>query len=397
MATTVLPESQPAPSVDGILETARSFLPEIRERAAETESGRRVPPDLIERMARAGLFRIMLPRAYGGLELNLADAARIIEEVSAADGSTGWCLMIGAGTNAFCAHMPEAGAREMFWADPDLVTAGMFSPSGRADVVDGGYRATGRWSFGSGCQHSGWLLGNCVVHENDEPRSGPSGPETVMLFFPAAQVEVHDTWRVSGLRGTGSHDFSVTDVFVPLERSLVPFADRPVQPGPLYAIPFQAFLWLGMAPVPLGIARGAIDELKRLSVTKAPKGFSAAGGVLRDRVHAQMEVARAEGVLRAARAFVRETTAELWDHAVRRERPGADTLALAGIAANHAARAAAHVTDVMYDLGGASSIRDDSPLQRAWRDAHAATQHVALGSGVLEFAGRTLLGTEAKR
>ena len=205
-----------------LLEAARALAPLIRSRMSQMETDRRLPPELAQAMAEVGLFRSMLPTSLGGLEMNLIPALHVFETVAQVDGSAGWCAMIGATGGTTSAFLTEEVAREIYASDPNVVTAGAIAPNGTAQPTDGGYRVTGRWPFNSGCQHSQWLMGTSVVIENDEPRTLPNGyPETRMMIFPASDVDILDTWSVSGLRGSGSHDIAVQDVFVPEERAVL--------------------------------------------------------------------------------------------------------------------------------------------------------------------------------
>jgi alkylation response protein AidB-like acyl-CoA dehydrogenase len=248
-----------APS--SFIAAAASLAPQILACAEESERSRRLPMSLVEAMAEAGLFRLWIPRSLGGEEADPMTLVRIVEEVSRADGAAGWCVAIGGEYGVFGGYLQKDAAREIYGSDPHVRTAGAFRPSGNAVVIDGGYRVTGRWPLGSGCQHSAWIVGGCRILDGDQPRLGADGtPVMRILFFPAAACEILDTWHSIGLRGTGSHDYSVTDVFVPAARSLS-FQEPPVEQGPLYAFPTIALFGAVLAAVPLGIARHAIDIL----------------------------------------------------------------------------------------------------------------------------------------
>jgi len=296
-----------APS--SFIDAARELAPQIQASAEEIERARRLPLHLVEAMAQAGLFRLWIPRALGGEEADPMTLVRVVEEVSRADGAAGWCMAIGGEYGAFGGYLPPDAAREIYGSDPHVRTAGAFRPFGDAVVVDGGYRVTGRWPLGSGCQHSAWIVGGCRILDGGQPRLRPDGtPVMRVLFFPAADCEILDTWQSIGLRGTGSHDYAVSDIFVPAARSLS-FREPPAEPGPLYAMPTVALFAAVLAAVPLGIARHAIDILLELSRTKIA---SRSRRTLREDVTMQANLGHAEAVLRSGRAFLYETLGEAW-------------------------------------------------------------------------------------
>ena len=242
------------------IDAAKGLATQILAAANEIEQSRRLPASLVESMAQAGLFRLWIPRALGGEEIDPLTFVRVIEEISKVDGAAGWCLAICGGNNVFGGYLPADAAREIYGSDPNVRTAGVFRPAGEARIVDGGYRVTGQWPLASGCLHSNWIVGGCRILDGDQPRLSPDGaPTTRILFFPAKECEILDTWHSIGLRGTGSHDFAVADVFVPATHSLS-FRESPVEPGPLYAVPTIAMFSAGLAAVPLGIARHAANS-----------------------------------------------------------------------------------------------------------------------------------------
>ncbi|ACO47601.1 putative hydrolase (plasmid) [Deinococcus deserti VCD115] len=371
------------------LESAQAVAALVRQHAAEGERTGCLHPEVVEALKQAGIYRLLLPQAYGGIEASLAEVQDVLEELAAADGATGWCAMIGAGSNAFSAWLDPAGAQELFGQDTHVVSASMFSPTGRAERVEGGYRVSGRWAFGSGCLQSQVILGNSVVTQEGEPQVLENGsPETIMTFFPAARVTIIPRWDVMGLKATASHDFEVEDVFVPEQHTLRLFSDPPRLDRPLYRLPFQMLLWLWMAPVPLGIARGALEAF-----TTFAQGHTRLGSkeTLSDHPGTQSKFAQAYASFAAARAYVRHVSSQAWDHAVQGQSVAPQLVAEAGLASRHATLTAAHVTETLYELSGTSALRSDSTVQRAFRDAHAAMLHIAFGAAIDENSGRTLL------
>jgi alkylation response protein AidB-like acyl-CoA dehydrogenase len=327
------------------IDAARGLAPHIQASAEEIERSRRLPLPLVEAMAQAGLFRLWIPRALGGEETDPMTLVRVVEEVARADGAAGWCMAIGGEYGVFGGYLPVDAAREIYGSDPHVRTAGAFRPFGGAVVVDGGYRVTGRWPLGSGCQHSAWIVGGCRVLDGDQPRlRSDEAPVTRILFFPAADCEVLDTWHSIGLRGTGSHDYAVADVFVPAARSLA-FRDPPVEPGPLYAMPTIALFATVLAAVPLGIARHAIDILLEIAETKIA---SRSRRALREDVTMQANLGQAEAMLRSGRAFLYETLGEAWRVVSAGQTLSVQQRAMLWLASTHAATAAKQATELMF-------------------------------------------------
>ncbi|MFI5315593.1 MAG: acyl-CoA dehydrogenase family protein [Myxococcota bacterium] len=367
-------ESEPAQ-----LRAARALAPEIRARASEAESARRMPADLARKLAEAGIFAVCVPAKYGGGELPARDVLRVIEAVSNADGAAGWCAMIGATTGVLAASLPEVFARQIYGANPHVITGGAAATLGSARAVEGGQRVTGRWPFGSGCQNSEWLVGGAVRAEGGESR---------LFFFARDQLRIHDTWYTNGLRGTGSHDFEVTDAFVPEGRS-VRLGAPPLCSTPLYRFPTFSLLALGVCAVSLGIARRAIDELVLLAASKVPTGSSRN---LASRAVVQRQVGEAEAALRSASHYVHGAVEAAWGVASRGESLPLEIRADLRLAAVNAGWSAARAVDGVYHAAGGTSVYDSSPLSRCFRDIHVVTQHIMVGQPVYEVAGRVLLG-----
>ncbi len=374
-----------------LMEAARHLAPTIAGMRDEIDHERRLPAPLFERLRDLGFFSLLLPRRFGGLELSLTDYIKVVEAVSRLDGSVGWCVTVGGGAPPWLAgFLPEAVARRIFVEDRSLV-AGTLGPIGRAVVVPGGYRVTGHWAYGSGIVHSAWTASGCVLMDGGAPRRKPDGaPDTRILFFPTAAVEIIDTWHVVGLRGTGSHDYRVTDLFVPSSHA-VALGQEPLLPSPLYALPPHTVLGVTIAAVPLGVARAALDAVGEMSAGKTPRIGSA---LLRDRPVVQAAVGRAEAQLRAARAFLFEACEDAWNAASRGMPATLDQRAAVRLALAQAAEAAKGVVQVAYDIGGGTSVYDICPLQRCFRDVHAASQHAQVQSAGFETAGRVLLGLQ---
>lgn len=363
----------------------------IRAAADEIERGRRLPERLVREMAAAGLFRLCVPKRFGGGEADVTALIESIEAIAHADGAAGWCAMIAATTGVSAAYLEPETAREIY-GNADAVTGGVFQPRGFAEVVDGGYRVNGRWPFGSGCEHCEWLTGGSIVVEGGKPRMLPTGmPDVRMMFFPRAEVGIHDTWNVSGLRGTGSHDIEVVDAFVPAARSFSMLSDRPREPGPLYAFPIFGLLAVGVAAVALGIGRAAIDEFTRLAAEKTP---TSGRRRLAERGVVQAEAAEATASLGSGRAYLREAAREAWQRAVDGGAIDVADRARIRLAATSATQSAVRAVDRVYEAAGGTSIYSASPLQRQFRDVHVITQHMIVARPTYELVGRLLFGLE---
>jgi alkylation response protein AidB-like acyl-CoA dehydrogenase len=344
--------------------------------APEAEKLRRLPDELVERLGASGLFRAGAPTAAGGPEAPPAVTLRLAESVARGDASAGWCVSIAATSSLLGGWLGPDGLAEVF-GDASNVAAGVWAPRGAARRVEGGYRVSGRWSFCSGITHSDYLFGGCVV-DDTEPR---------VLAMPVGELEIVDTWQTSGLCGTGSHDAVADDVFVPERRSLWLF-DSPTSDAALYRFPLLGFFALSIAAAALGNARGAVDDLQVLAAHKVGLGSSR---TLAQRSATWSIVAQHEASLRAARAFYYETVDDAWLAAQSSGPVSVELRAGLRLASTHATRTAADVVRAMYDLGGGSAIYSDSPLQRRFRDAHAATAHFQVNAATWELCGRLLL------
>ncbi len=369
---------------------AEKLEPMILAERDAIERDRGLSPDLFRAMRDAGLFSLWVPKSMGGPELTPSELARVVETISRADGSAGWLVGIATSNSRLAGYLPEPVAREI-WGDGSSVLAGTLNPVGTAVAMPGGYRVTGQWSYASGINHSKWLLGACRVFDGEEQRMRPDGwPETRLMLFPKEQAEVLDTWDVTGMRGSGSHDFRVADLHVPAERSIDAVTPTPVEPGLLYSLALVTVFNTSIFGVPLGIARAAIDDLVGVAESKKPIGATQA---LRDHTAIQVEVGRAEALLRSARAFVFEAIGALWEAGERSEATIRDR-ALARMAGSHAAAVAIQVVDMMFNAGGGSAIYERARLARCWRDAHAMSHHAGVSAFQFQTAGRVMMGLD---
>jgi alkylation response protein AidB-like acyl-CoA dehydrogenase len=372
-----------------LIARAEEMVSALREGAEASEAARRVPADVARLLARAGMFRMLVPRHLGGLEVQPRQLVRVLATLARGDAAAAWCVMTGATTSLMSAYL-EPSSAETIWSRQTLITAGVFAPQGRAVPVDGGYRLSGRWHFASGCDNAAWLMGGALVFDGDQPRERDGRPEILSLFFPAHQARILDTWDVAGLCGTGSHDIAVDDIVVPEEHTARVMSEPPRCDGTLYRFPIFGLLAAGVAAVGLGIARTAIDDFMALATRK--KGFSRRR-TLADQELVQLEVAKAEGELRAAEALLLHACAQCWQQAEVAELTLHDR-ALLRLAACQAVRGCVRAVDAMYHAGGGTALYRKSPLQRHLRDMHTLTQHLMVSPGTLRTTGRVLLGID---
>jgi alkylation response protein AidB-like acyl-CoA dehydrogenase len=368
--------------VTSFLAAARGLAPLVDTLRGQFDQDRTLPPVLVDAMHAAGLFRMWVPRELGGAELDPLNFLTVIEELSRIDGSVGWCAVIPAGYGRLSGALAEDAAREIFQGPGRGLLVGTLNPTGKAATAPGGYRVTGRWSYGSFIGYGDWVLGNCITEDGGFR----------LCLFPRDSVEVFDVWHVGGLRATGSNDFQVSDLFVPESHTipLVDFQPPPRRPGPLYAVPMTSTFVSCVATVVLGIARGAIEALVEIAATKTTAGSPTA---LRDKPLAQAEIARAEALLRSGRAYLFDELGAMWADAEAGKPISMQQRAHVRLAAVHAAQCAIHAVDLTYQLGGGASLFQGGRLERCFRDAHAAGQHVALSPlSNLEPIGRVLFG-----
>jgi alkylation response protein AidB-like acyl-CoA dehydrogenase len=361
-----------------LVEAAEGVLELVEAHADKAEQGRRLPKRLVQALRDAQLFRMCVPAVYGGPEADPITMVRAIETVATADGAAGWCTMIASTTSSMSLFMEPEWAQRIY-GDPKSITGGVFAPNGRAALDGDGWRVTGRWQWGSGTQHCTWITGGALTDDG----------QMHLMFFEAADVSIHDTWYATGLRGSGSTDFSVDGARVPSGRTVQPMAGRRHVDCALAAFPNFSLLASGVASVALGIARHAIDEFVELGQGKRPQ-FSTR--TLSESGSAQADLAKAEAGLRSARAFLHDELNRAWVSAAAGERVEEATRGRIRLACVHAAEAAARATDVVYTLGGGTSVFESSPLQRCLRDVHVVTQHLMVSPRMYETLGKMFFG-----
>lgn len=371
-----------------ILAAAALLGPRIEAFADQIESERRLPDELIDDLRRAGVFRIAFPRAWGGPEMDIVTQCRLIEELAYHDAATAWVAMICSDSGHYATRIDEQTARELY-PDLDLLTAGFLYPAGNAVRVDGGYRVSGRWSFGSGSLHADRIVGGCFVHEGDEMVFGDDGiPEIRVVWLPRDEVTIHDTWHTTGLAGTGSNDYSVDEVFVPAAHSFHPFRAGP-RPEPLYR--YHGFFFANLPAVALGTARRMLDDCRSLA---AEKVLMPSFQLMKDDVRVQADLGAAAAALGAARAYQDDRLGHVWDVLSRGDELTLEDRAGVGLMSVHAIQTARRVGDQVCDLVGSASIQRSSPFERRRRDLATITSHIIGAHRSFVFPGQLLLGDE---
>lgn len=374
---------------------ARALGPAIAAAADRVESGRELPSDLVRELSGAGLFRLLQPREFGGAELTPAVFAEVMGEVARHDASTAWCVGQGNGCGMAAAFLDPAVAREIFGPDDGILAWGPPSSSAEVRKVPGGYRLTGSWSFASGSHNATWLGAHILERGADgAPLRRPEGGTILRsLLFPKAQTTMTDIWRVLGLKGTGSDMYSVTDLFIADDHTVL--HDRSKAPprtgGQLYRFSFSNLYASGFAGLALGVARAFYDDFVALAADKTPRG---AKNTMRHNNVVQSQVAQASARLRSARAFLLTSLDEIWDEVGKTGVTSLDQAATIRLASTWAIKQAREVVNDLYHAAGATAIFDEQPFERRFRDINTIAQQMQGAQRHFETVGGILLGLE---
>lgn len=370
------------------LQAARALRTTIQQARRETEESRRLAPQVVQGLIESGLCRLAVPASLGGHEAAPLVTLQVYEELASVEASVAWVAWNHSLPALFSRHLTDTVRAELF-GDAGKLFANSTRPSGRARIVDGGFRVSGRWSLVSGCELADWIPLMCVVTQPNEPGLGEDAtPELRMMYLPKGSYRILDTWFVGGLRGTGSHDVVVEDVFVPTARTFA-YMDPNRLDRPLYRMPVAATIAAGCAAICLGIAQTAIDALLMLAASKAQAD---AGPGLRDRTAVQITVATSWAALDAARLLVHESLNDLWGACKQGTSVTDQQKARLWSGTHHAAQTAKTVVTAMFEAAGTAALYVDSPLERAQRDIYAVGLHIILSPQWLEDAGRVRLG-----
>jgi alkylation response protein AidB-like acyl-CoA dehydrogenase len=370
---------------------ARRVAEVLAAGAARIEAERTIPPDILDAMHEARLFRLLLPYSLGGDELDPVTLAQVTEVIAAADASAAWCLGQAAGCAMTAASLEPEVAQRVF-GPRDAVLAWGAGAAGKAVATDGGYRVTGLWTFASGIRNATWVGAHCKVFERDgQPRLRPDGRQLERTgLVPRAQAKIHDVWQVMGLRGTGSDSYEMTDLFVAdaLTVDREDLSDLHGA-GPVFQFPGTHVYAAAFGGVMLGIARGALNDLLTLATTKTQRGAATS---MRESPVFQTQLAQLEARHRAARAYHLGTLRDVWA-----ELEGGAALTLEHrtcirLAATHTIQQGVEIVTDAYRAAGQTAIFDAHPFERRLRDALTASQQVQGRTTHYMTIGRRLLG-----
>jgi alkylation response protein AidB-like acyl-CoA dehydrogenase len=379
----------------GLLDALPDLAPVLRAGGVLGETERDLPVESVAALRERGFFRIWRPRALGGMELHPTAAVRAFEALAQIDSAAAWLVSNSAVITSFFQVFSDDGLDEIF-ADSDTIVAGGWFPPGVAVPTDDGFRVTGQWAFGSGCRHADWLTGMAVILDgNGAPQLGPDGrPRLILLAVAAHEAEVVDHWDTLGMRGTGSHDVRVGDVFVPTRRAFEvgPF----VSPGSAFTGPLYKFhMWLGgpeIAAVAIGVARAAIEDFVTLAEQKTP---SYTTQLLSDRPVVQDHLARATAYVSAGSAYLHRSLDDAYMHFEGGGAPDPLTLTPVQLASCHAVEAAVRAVELVHAVAGTSGIRAEHRIERHFRDVHTISQHTLASAARYESVGQLLVGKQS--
>jgi indole-3-acetate monooxygenase len=371
------------------VDVAAGLAPLIDAEAAAADAAGTLTRPVVSALADAGLFALLVPRLLGGLEADAVTTLLVFEELSRADGSTGWSFLANATTTAFAAaYTGDAAVKEMFSGPAPVIHAGMLGPRGEAKVVDGGYRVSGRFSFGSGCAHAGWIGAGTLVTKGGDFVLGPFGlPEMRVVFVPRERVEFLGNWEVLGLSGTGSHDYELPEQFVGEDWTFPLTAEVPQRGGPVYRLGVLVLTSIGHCGFALGVGRRSLQEIAGLSGRKQRMGSAVR---VRDQQLFQHDFAFHEAALRSARAYALERFGSVQESVEAGDELTDEQRHRVRQVTTYATRVAADAVRFAYTWAGTDALRP-GPLQRCFRDISAATQHIFVDNSTFTAATPALL------
>ena len=388
--------SKSAPNESGdYLARIQELAPALAASGDEIDRRRELPEGIVDALVEHGLFRLLLPHSLDGAELLPAQYVPIVEALAKIDASIAWCVNQNSGCSMTAAYLaPEVG-REIFGGPRGMLAWG--PGPGEARVVPGGYRVTATWGFASGSHHASWL--GChvpVIGADGKARLNPNGTPVIRtMLFPKSATEFTDIWHTIGLRGTGSDQYSVKDLFVPEDHSVDVLSRRDMkarEEGLLYRFSSLVLYAAGFAGVALGIARSTLAHFIELARDKIPRG---ARKTMRDNNVTQAQVGQAEARLASARRYLLGSLDDITDSVAERGHITLDERMTIRLASTFAIHTALEVVDILYQAAGATAIFDENPFERRFRDIHSVAQQLQGRQAHFETVGQYLMGLEA--
>ncbi len=398
MTIAALRTHAPRPDVAELLSRARTISEVVRERASETEANRRVSDDVIKQMREAELFKILQPEAHGGFEYGFDVLIEVNAMIGRGCGSSAWVFSLGNIHQWLGAQLPMAGQNE-FWADPGVIAAGSYPPAGKTVVVPGGFRMSGAWSFTSGCDAAQWyFLGTLAP-----PAYGEGAAKPTFMLVPRSDTRIEDTWHTMGLAGTGSKTVAADDIFVPAHRTLAvgdlmagTCPGTLINKSPLYRQSMLSVFPAALISPILGMAEGALADFVEMVRGRETRGAVAGGNRrMAEFASVQSRVAEATGCIDAARLLLQRDLAETYAVAARGEQTPIEMRLRNRLDHAFSARLIVQAVDALFTATGGQGIHLEKPIQRVWRDTHAAASHLSLNwDAVSTMYGQHALGLQ---
>ena len=387
-------DAQTAPSADDLLTRIREIEPLIRDESAAAEKERHLSTSVADALRSLGCYRLFRPRERGGYGFDPVSGFRIVEELARIDSAAGWNVAVANGCDVFGAWFSDEVTEEIFGPADTTLAGGLFPPR-KAIATEGGYLVSGRTLFNSNCRAADWVLCEAMIYDNDEQRLDEDGvPQGLFMYFPLRDAVIIENWDTLGMRGTGSHDIEVTNLFVPEKRTapLLPLESTcSAYSGPLHRLGIWPALAINGVTA-LGVAQAAIDAFIELAGNKTPAYTSK---TLRDKSVVQLRVGEAEAHVRAGRALLYEAFNAAWSNAVDGNFLNIEQKADCQQATSHMVMESARAVDLIHSVASSASIRNDKSFQRHFRDIHVITQHAFFCEGRLEAVGQIRLGLDS--
>ena len=380
---------------ESLVDAAKSLVPMILSRLDQMDSDRQLPPELASAMAQKQLFSLYAPKLLGGPEADPITAFHVVEEISKADGSAGWCVFNGSAVISAISRLTVDAAKEIFGDPPVLLGSGSARPEGTAKLTEGGFLVSGRWNYLSGIDHSIALFLNCHVIDDRGPVTAADGsPVTRVAVVPVADGAVLNTWTTLGMRGTASNDAEFSNVFVPTRHTYTR-GDPACHPGPLYNSSQTSTLlsWTLSAANALGMARGSMNAFLELATGS---GSTDSKTLLRDRPHVQITVGECEAMVDGARSYLLDAVGSMWESQVEMRPDLTEKAVRARLAITHAIRQSVAVVDKLFNAAGTNAIHHAVGLERYFRDLHVHGQHISGLPANFEYGGSVLMGVPTR-